>query len=47
MIEPGESPSILRESAVSVFVNPLAGGGRARYYLAPIQLLFVSFQVHA
>ncbi len=43
----GETRSVLRESAVSVFVNSMAGGGRARAYLAPIQQLFESFQVHA
>jgi diacylglycerol kinase (ATP) len=47
VIDRTESCSILRESVVSVFVNSLAGGGRARFYLAPIQQLFDSFQVHA
>lgn len=47
MIDRTEICSILRETAVSVFVNSLAGGGRARACLAPIQQLFESFQVHA
>ena len=47
MNDRAEAPSILRESAVIVFVNSVAGGGRARSYLAQIQKLFESFQVHA
>jgi len=39
--------SILRESTVTVFVNSVAGGGRARFYLTQIQKLFESFHVHA
>jgi len=46
VIDPSEICSILRESAVSVFVNSLAGGGRARAYLTPIRQLFDSFQIH-
>src|SRR6266481_5489134 len=42
-----EAPSILRESAVIVFVNSVAGEGRAHIYLPQIQKLFESFQVHA
>jgi len=37
--------SILRESTVTVFVNSVAGGGRARFYLTQIQKLFESFHV--
>jgi diacylglycerol kinase (ATP) len=47
MIDRPETPSILRESSVTVFVNSVAGGGRARSYLAQIQKLFESFHVHA
>ena len=46
MIDRSEAHSILRQSAVSVFVNSLAGGGRAHHYLERIQKLFESFQVH-
>jgi len=42
-----EARSILRDSAVIVFVNFKAGGGRARHYLTQIQKLFESSQVHA
>src|SRR6266849_4606050 len=42
-----ETLSILRESTVTVFVNSVAGGGRARFYLTPIQKLFESCHVHA
>jgi diacylglycerol kinase (ATP) len=42
-----ETCSVLRDSTVSVFVNSLAGGGRAPRYLARIQKLFEAFQVHA
>jgi YegS/Rv2252/BmrU family lipid kinase len=42
-----ETPSILRESAVAVFFNPAAGGGRAGFHLAQIRKLFDSFQVHS
>src|SRR6266849_10275665 len=42
-----EASSILRESAVIVFVNSVAGGSRARSYLAQIRKLFESFHVHA
>jgi diacylglycerol kinase (ATP) len=42
-----ETPRILRESAVAVFFNPAAGGGRAGFHLAQIQRLFESFQVRA
>src|SRR6266404_3263221 len=47
MNDRAEAPSILRESVVVVFVNSVAGGGRAHFYLAQIQKLFESFQVHA
>src|SRR5258707_6783206 len=40
------TPSILRESAVTVFFNSTAGGGRAGLCLPQIQQLFESFQVH-
>jgi diacylglycerol kinase (ATP) len=46
-IDRTEVRCILRESAVTVFVNSVAGGGRARFYLPQIQKLFESFQVHA
>ena len=42
-----EASSILRESSVTVFVNSVAGGGRARSCLSPIQKLFESFHVNA
>jgi len=42
-----ETPGILSESAVTVFLNPTARGGRAGFYLAQIRKLFESFQVHA
>jgi diacylglycerol kinase (ATP) len=41
----GKAPSILRETAVTVFVNLVAGGGRARSHLPQIQNLFESFRV--
>ncbi len=41
-----ETLSILRESTVTVFVNSVAGGGRARFYLTQIQKLFDSFHIH-
>jgi diacylglycerol kinase (ATP) len=41
-----EARSILHDSAVIVFVNFEAGGGRARSYLARIQKRFESLQVH-
>src|SRR6266436_1579964 len=47
MNDRAEARSILRESTVIVFVNSIAGGGRARSYLAQIQKLFESAQVHA
>ena len=47
MNDRAEAPSILREAPVIVFVNSVAGGGRARSYLAQIQKLFESFQVQA
>jgi diacylglycerol kinase (ATP) len=47
MNDHAEASSILRESAVIVFVNSVAGGGRARSYLAQIQKLFESVRVHA
>jgi YegS/Rv2252/BmrU family lipid kinase len=42
-----ETLSILRESTVTVFVNSVAGGGRARFYLTRIRKLFDSFHIHA
>jgi diacylglycerol kinase family enzyme len=42
-----EPSSILRESAVIVYVNAEAGGGRAHSYLGRMQKLFESFQVDA
>src|SRR5713226_1049731 len=47
MIDRPETLSILRESAATVFVNSVAGGGRAHFYLTQIQKLFESFHVHA
>src|SRR5260370_28428516 len=47
MNDDAETPSMLRESAVAVFFNPTAGGGRARFHLAQIQELFESLQVRA
>lgn len=41
------TPGILSESAVTVFINPAAGGGRAGFRLAQVQKLIESFQVHA
>jgi diacylglycerol kinase (ATP) len=41
------TPSILSESAVTVFFNPAARGGRAGFRLAQIRKLFASFQVPA
>src|SRR5947208_17139154 len=45
MNDQAEASSILRESSVTVFVNSVAGGGRARSCLSPIQNLFESFHV--
>ena len=42
-----EASSILRESSVTVFVNSVAGGGRARSCLSPIGKLFESLRVDA
>jgi diacylglycerol kinase (ATP) len=42
-----QAPSILCGSSVTVFVNSVAGGGRARSWLSPIQKLFESFHVNA
>lgn len=47
MNESAEVPSVLRESAVAVFVNPVAGGGRDRACLAQIRKLFETHQVRA
>src|SRR5712692_4007236 len=47
MNDRAEAYSILRESAVIVFVNPAAGGGRARSYPAQVHKLFESFHVDA
>jgi diacylglycerol kinase (ATP) len=43
----GETPFALRESSVVVFVNTVAGGGRARIYLSRIQKVFDAFRVEA
>jgi diacylglycerol kinase (ATP) len=40
-----ETHSVLHESAVTLFFNPTAGGGRAGFRLAQIRKLFESFQV--
>ncbi len=40
-----EAPSFLRESGLVIFVNSVAGGGRARFYLAQIQKRFESSHV--
>jgi diacylglycerol kinase (ATP) len=45
MRDRAEVVGILRESGVMVFVNPAAGGGRARAYLGQIQQVFGSNQV--
>src|SRR5437879_8283342 len=47
MINRTETLNILREATVTVFVNSVAGGGRARFFLTRIQKLFESFHVHA
>jgi len=47
MNDDAETPSILSKSAVTIFFNSTAGGGRAGFRLAQIQKLFESFQVHA
>src|SRR5437879_6086874 len=47
MNDRAEASSILRRSGVRVFVNSVAGGGRARSCLSPIQKLFESFRVEA
>ncbi len=47
MNDRAEALSILHESAVVVFVNPAAGGGRARSCLAQVNKLFEAFHVHA
>src|SRR5207249_9057970 len=47
MNDRSEASSILRESSVTVFVNSVAGGGRSRSCLSPIQKLFESFHVDA
>jgi diacylglycerol kinase (ATP) len=47
MNDQAEAPSILRESPVIVFVNSVAGAGRALFYLGRIQKLFASFRIHA
>jgi diacylglycerol kinase (ATP) len=47
MMDCRKAPSILREAAVSVFVNSAAGRGRARFYLPKIQILFETFHVQA
>ena len=41
------APGILRESSVTVLVNSVAGGGRARSCLSPIQRLFESSHIDA
>jgi diacylglycerol kinase (ATP) len=47
MNDRAETLGVLRESGVMVFVNSVAGGGRARAYLRQIQKLFESFQIQA
>src|SRR5258707_4691512 len=47
MTDSEETLSVLRESTVTVFVNSVAGGGRARFYLTQIQKLFESFHIYA
>jgi diacylglycerol kinase (ATP) len=47
MNDRAEASNILRESVVTIFVNSVAGRGRARSYLGRIQKLFESFQIHA
>ncbi len=47
MIDGVETISILRKCTTTVFVNSVAGGGRARFYLTQIQKLFESFHIHA
>jgi diacylglycerol kinase (ATP) len=47
MNDRAEASNILRESVVTIFVNSVAGGGRARSYLGRIQKLFESFHVRA
>jgi diacylglycerol kinase (ATP) len=42
-----QTTSILTESPVAVFVNSIAGGGRAAVYLERIQKLFESFHIRA
>src|SRR5258708_23774145 len=42
-----EAQNILRESPPAVFVNSVAGGGRARDYLQRIQSLFESRHIQA
>jgi diacylglycerol kinase (ATP) len=42
-----DPPCALRGSSVVVFVNPTAGGGRARAFLPRVQELFESFPVQA
>src|SRR6266550_9079226 len=46
MNDRAEASSVLRESLVTVFVNSVAGGGRARACLSPIQKLFESSGVN-
>jgi diacylglycerol kinase (ATP) len=46
-IDRGEASGILRETTVMVFVNPRAGGGRARRLLPQFRKIFESFQVPA
>ena|SRR5689334_989157 len=41
-----EAPNCLRESGVVVFVNSLAGGGRALSYLPRIEHLFQNLQIN-
>lgn len=47
MTVPAEPLHLLRESFVFVFVNPAAGGGRARRYISRIGSLLESFQISA
>ena len=47
MVDRAETLNILRESTVTVLVNSVAGGGRARFYLTQIQELFEALHVQA
>jgi diacylglycerol kinase (ATP) len=47
MKDRAEAPSVLRDSGAIVFVNSVAGRGRADFYLPQIQKLFQSLRVPA